>query len=106
VRHLIATSTAWDGNPNRDAVYVNVRLSRNDRNTAYQLTVPDDVPVEAFWSVIVDDASWHLQRNDRGVYSFNCITARREGDGSINPVRRSRILRLGERFFGPSSHNF
>jgi hypothetical protein len=83
VRHLIATATAWGGNPNRDTVYVNVRPSRNDGTTAYRPTVPGDVPVEAFWSVIVYNASGHLQRNDRGVYSFNSITAKREGDGSI-----------------------
>jgi len=83
VRHLIATATAWGGNPNRDAVYVNVTPSRNDGGTVYRLTVPDDVPVEAFWSVIVYNASGHLQPNDRGVYSLNSITAKRDGDGSI-----------------------
>jgi hypothetical protein len=83
IRHLIATATAWGGNPDRDAVYLNVTPSRNDGTTAYMLKVPADVPVGGFWSVTVYDATGHLQRNDRDAYSYNSITAKRGADESI-----------------------
>jgi hypothetical protein len=34
VRHLIATASAWGGNPDRDALYLNVTPSRNDGRDA------------------------------------------------------------------------
>jgi len=38
--------------------------------------------VNAFWSVIVYDATGHLQKNQYNAYSFNGVTARKADDGS------------------------
>src|SRR5262249_52981482 len=83
VRHLIGTASAWGGNPDKDAVYLNVTPSKNDDKTIYKLDVPAKVPVDAFWSVIVCDSSGHLQKNDLDAYSRNTITGKRSGDGSV-----------------------
>ena len=47
VRHLIATASAWGGNPDKDATYLNVTPSQNDGRTVYRLDVRD-VPVDGF----------------------------------------------------------
>ncbi|TWU13877.1 hypothetical protein CA54_27170 [Symmachiella macrocystis] len=50
-QHLIGAAYGWGGNPQRGAMYFNVVPEKNDGKTAYTLTMPKDVPVEAFWSV-------------------------------------------------------
>jgi hypothetical protein len=82
VRHLIGTASAWGGNPDEDAIYLNVTPPRNDGKTLYRLTV-GDVPVDAFWSITVYDAEGYLQKNEYDAYSVNSITAKRSGDGSV-----------------------
>ncbi len=71
VRHLIGTASAWGLNPDKDAIYLNVTPSKNDGATTYKLNVPGDVPVDAFWSIIVYDATGHLQKNRYDAYSLN-----------------------------------
>jgi len=66
VRHLIATATAWGGNPDKDAVYLNVTPSKNDGETIYKLNVKKDVPVDGFWSISVYNAEGFFVRNDFG----------------------------------------
>jgi hypothetical protein len=83
VRHLIGTASLWGLNPDKEAVYLNVTPTKNDGKTIYNLTVPDTVPVNAFWSVIVYDATGHLQKNQYNAYSFNSITAGKNADGSV-----------------------
>jgi heat shock protein HslJ len=41
------------------------------------------VPVDAFWSVIVYDATGHLKKNDLNAYSLNSVTAQKAADGSV-----------------------
>jgi hypothetical protein len=82
VRHLIATAAAWGGNPDKDAIYLNVTPARNDGTTVYKLKVKD-VPVEAFWSVTVYDATGHFQKNLLDAYSVNNLTAIKGADGSV-----------------------
>jgi hypothetical protein len=86
VRHLIGTAAAWGGNPDKDAIYLNVTPARNDGKTTYRLNVPAKVPVNAFWSVIVYDAEGRLQKNEYNSYSLNSITAKKNADGTI-PVQ-------------------
>jgi len=86
VRHLIATAAAWGGNPDKDAIYLNVTPAKNDGKTTYRLNVPAKVPVNAFWSVIVYDAEGRLQKNQYNSYSLNSITSKKNADGTI-PVQ-------------------
>jgi hypothetical protein len=83
VRHLIGTAAAWGGNPDKDAIYLNVTPEKNDGATVYKLTVPKNVPVNAFWSVIVYDSEGHLQKNLYNSYSVSSITAKKNADGSV-----------------------
>lgn len=83
VRHLIGTASAWELNPDKEAVYLNVTPPRNDGATTYKLDVPRDVPVDAFWSVIVYDATGHLRKNQYDAYSLNSITAKKGADGAV-----------------------
>jgi len=82
VRHLIGAAMAWGGNPEKEATYLNVTPGQNDGKTQYRLNVKD-VPVDGFWSVIVYDKSGYIPKNDRGVYSFNSLTAKKDTDGSV-----------------------
>jgi hypothetical protein len=83
VWHLIGTASAWGLNPDKEAVYLNVAPANNDGKTIYKLNVPGNVPVDAFWSVIVYDATGHLQKNQYGAYSLNSVTAKKNADGGV-----------------------
>jgi hypothetical protein len=87
VRHLIGTAAGWGGNPEKDAKYLNVVPPNNDGNNIYELTVKD-VPVEAFWSISVYNATGYYEKNSRNAYTINNLTAKKETDGSI-------IIRFG-----------
>jgi hypothetical protein len=82
VRHLIGTAMAWGGNPEEDALYLNVVPAENDGKTIYKLTVKD-VPVEGFWSISVYNASGYFEPNEDDAYTLNNITARRSTAGSV-----------------------
>jgi hypothetical protein len=82
VRHLIGTAFAFGGNPEKDALYLNVTPSKNDGTTVHRLTVKD-VPVDAFWSISVYNAEGHFQKNAFNAYSLNKITAKKAADGSV-----------------------
>jgi hypothetical protein len=83
VRHLIATASGWGLNPDEAAIYLNVTPPDNDGATAYRLTVPTDVPVDAFWSISVYDAEGHFVQNVREAYTLNSVTATKGADGSV-----------------------
>jgi hypothetical protein len=82
IRHLIGTAMAWGGNPEKDAIYLNVTPSKNDGATIYRLIVKD-VPVDGFWSISVYNASGYFEPNTLNVYSLNNITAHKSVDGSF-----------------------
>jgi hypothetical protein len=54
----------------------------NNDGTPHVVTAKD-VPVRAFWSVIVYGANGFIADNDLGVYSYNNVTAEPNADGSI-----------------------
>ena len=82
VRHLIGTAAGWGGNPDKDATYLGLAVPKNDGSTIYKLHVKD-VPVNAFWSVSVYNASGYFERNTYNAYSLNDITAKKDGDGAV-----------------------
>jgi hypothetical protein len=82
VRHLIGTAFAFGGNPENDALYLNVTPSKNDGITVHRLNVKD-VPVDGFWSVSLYNAEGYYQPNRYNAYSLNNITAKKREDGSV-----------------------
>ena len=82
VRRLIGSAVAWGGNPEDEALYLNVTPAHNDGKTIYKLTVKD-VPVEGFWSISVYDDKGHFVPNPQNAYSLNNLTAKPDGDGSF-----------------------
>jgi hypothetical protein len=82
VRHLIGAASAWGGNPEKDALYLNVVPGRNDGKTVYRLNVKD-VPVDGFWSISVYNAKGYFEPNPLNAYTLNKITAKPGADGSI-----------------------
>jgi hypothetical protein len=82
VRHLIGTAMAFGGNPEKDALYLNVTPTKNDGTTIYRLTV-NDVPVDGFWSVSVYDSKGHFRSNEFSAYTLNNVTMKKKDDGSI-----------------------
>lgn len=82
VRRLIGAASAWGGNPDKDALYLNVTPAKNDGQTVYRLVVPGDVPVDGFWSVSRYNAEGYYAPNDLNAYTVNSITAEKAGDGT------------------------
>lgn len=82
VRHMIGTAGGFGGNPETDAIYLNVFPEKNDGTTPFVLKVKD-VPVEGFWSVSVYNADGYFEKNDANAYSFNNITAKKDSAGSV-----------------------
>jgi hypothetical protein len=82
VRHLVGTAMAWGGNPERDAVYLNITPTQNDGKTVHRLTV-EDVPVDAFWSISVYNAQGYFEKNSNNAYTLNNLTAEKNQDGSV-----------------------
>jgi hypothetical protein len=82
VRRLIGAASAWGGNPEKEATYLNVVPAKNDGNTVYKLKVKD-VPVDGFWSISLYNKDGYYEANPYNAYSLNSITAKRDADGSI-----------------------
>jgi hypothetical protein len=82
VRRLIGSASAWGGNPEKDALYLNVFPSENDGKIVYRLEIKD-VPVRGFWSVSVYDAKGYYEANPQNAYSLNNVTAKKTPDGSV-----------------------
>jgi len=82
VRHLLGAASGWGGNPDRDAVYLNVVPRLNDGETVHQLTVKN-VPVDGFWSVCVYNADGFFEKNAANAYAVNNLTAKKNHDGSV-----------------------
>jgi hypothetical protein len=83
IRHLIGAASAWGGNPEKDALYLNVVPAMNDGRTIHRLSVKD-VPVDGFWSISVYNAQGYYEPNRANAYSLNNVTAIKSGDGTVN----------------------
>lgn len=82
VRHLIGAAAAWGGNPERDALYLNVVPPVNDGETAHRLTLAD-MPVDGFWSVTVYNSDGYFTPNSLNAYSLNNVTAKATAGGEV-----------------------
>jgi len=82
VRRLIGAASAWGGNPDKEAMYLNVIPPRNDGTTVYRLNVKS-VPVDGFWSISLYNADGYYEKNPYNAYSLNNLTAKKSDDGSI-----------------------
>jgi hypothetical protein len=82
VRHLVCSASAWGGNPEKDALYLNVTPPENDGKTVYRLSV-GQVPVDGFWSVTVYNANGYFTANPQNAYSLNNLTSQRGADQSV-----------------------
>jgi hypothetical protein len=83
VHRLLGAAAAWGGNPDRDAMYLNITPDKNDGKTVYRLHV-EEVPVDGFWSVSVYNAEGYFEPNSRNVYGLSNLTAKKNTDGSID----------------------
>jgi hypothetical protein len=83
VRYLIGSASAWGGNPDKDAIYLNVTPNKNDGTTIYKLHVGKDVPVDGFWSISLYNAKGYYEQNPYNAYGLNNITAKKDADGSV-----------------------
>lgn len=82
VRYLLGVSSAWGGNPDKEAIYLNVVPKQNDGKTVHRMTVKD-VPVDGFWSVCVYNAKGYFEPNPANAYVVNNVTAKKGADGSV-----------------------
>ena len=82
VGHLVGAASAWGGNPEKDALYLNVVPAKNDGDTVYRLNVKD-VPVDGFWSISVYNAKGYFEPNPQNAYPLNIIAAKANADGSV-----------------------
>lgn len=83
VRRVIGAASAWGGNPDADAMYLNVTPANNDGRTVYRLHVAD-VPVDGFWSVSLYNAKGYYEKNAQDAYTLNNLTAKKNDDGSVD----------------------
>lgn len=83
IRRLIGAASAWGGNPDKEAIYLNVIPPKNDGTTIYKLDV-GPVPVDGFWSISLYNDKGYFQQNPYNAYSLNNITAKKSDDGTIS----------------------
>ena len=83
VRRLIGAASAWGGNPEKDALYLNVVPTKNDGTTIYTLKVKD-VPVNGFWSISLYNKDGYFQANPYDAFSLNSVTSKKDSDGVVH----------------------
>ena len=83
MRRLILSASAWGGNPDSEAKYLNVYPARNDGSTIHKLKVPANVPVDGFWSISVYNAQGYFEPNSLNAYTVNNITGKKTADGAV-----------------------
>ena len=84
LENAMGVAVGWGGLQAIDATYVPVTPAKNDGKTAYVLTVPEDVPVDGFWSVTVYNKDRFMVKNELNRYSLNNVTAKKNKDGSTS----------------------
>ena len=85
LENALGVAVGWGGLQRQDALYLPRQVPKNDGKTAYVLTVPANVPLKdkGFWSVTVYNKDRFMVPNERDVYSYNNVTAKKNADGSV-----------------------
>jgi hypothetical protein len=84
VKFFVASPSGWTGVPQpSEALFLQRIPTQNDGTTPYELTVDEDVPVDAFWSVSVYNRDLYFEENEYDAYTINNLTAERADDGSV-----------------------
>ena len=81
ITHLVMSKSGWGGLPTKNTIGLLGTVDNND-GTPYSVTVKD-VPVDAFWSIIVYNADGFIPENELKSYSYNNVTSKPNKDGSI-----------------------
>jgi len=81
VRRLAGAASAWGGNPEKDAIYLNVTPEKNDGATVHRVVVKE-VPVDGFWSISVYNDKGYYQPNALNANTVNSLTGKKAADGS------------------------
>jgi len=79
----MGVAVGWGGLQAKDAYYLPIQVEKNDGKTPYTITVPKDVPVDAFWSVTVYDQGRYMVKNKQNRYAYNSVTTKKNKDGSV-----------------------
>jgi hypothetical protein len=80
VRHLIGTAYGWGGLPEREAFY----LVKSAPSPVGHHRIPfRAVPVDAFWSLTIDNRDGFLEANECDSHSLNSVTATADDDGTV-----------------------
>lgn len=82
LKHTVATIAGWGLLPPENAMYQAVQLNLSTAKN-YKIEVPADVPVGAFWSIAMYNASGFFQKNDLQAYSLNSVTGKPNADDSF-----------------------
>ncbi|MCO8256804.1 DUF1214 domain-containing protein [Haladaptatus sp. AB618] len=84
VKFFVASPSGWTGVPQpSEALFLQRIPTQNDGTMPYELTVGEDVPVDAFWSVSVYNRDLYFEENEYDAYTINNLTAERNADGSV-----------------------
>jgi hypothetical protein len=105
IQHLLASAAGWGGNPREAAVYAAGVPAANDGKTVHRLTVRD-VPVDGFWSLSIYNAGGFFEKNKRGSYSLNNLTAKRNDDGSFTIELGGKPTTKSNWLFTPPGWNY
>jgi len=81
VPHLLGAAFGWGGLPSQDAFYLN--FNPDLPLCRYQIAVPKNVPVKAFWSVSVYNKNGYFEKNNKGVFNINSQSGKTNPDGSM-----------------------
>jgi hypothetical protein len=80
---LILSASAWGGNPDKEAKYLNVTPAATTARRSTSWSSPPTCPVDGFWSISLYNARGNFEPNPLNAYTVNNITAKTAADGSV-----------------------
>jgi len=79
--YTVATMAGWGLNPPSAVMYTVVN-DKFDPEKKYKIIVPEDVPVNAFWSISIYNKDGFFGKNEQDAYTVNNVTGWKNKDGS------------------------